>query len=517
MNKLLEGLNNIKQLLLYSNNKETTQDKNISFLTKVPSQIDLLLKSNKNFFDDKKNEFTQLNENVKEITNDKLNSLKLNNSESFFSKLNSYQDNFVNIFDYIKNQDYLSSIKSNATLRLNIFENTINNNSRKKYYFINFLYLTIIACFIFSLIFFYNNLNFKNNINIIEVKYRLAKFFNREGYNNQAELKYKQFLALTEDDTTQDYINKREDVLINLAYIKKENEKYDKAIEYLKQACELNKENKKKLASFYNDYGNYYLKQQDYKSAITNYNLAINIKPEESLYYNNLASAYFKLDDYKNEILNREKAYKLDKYYKEELISSYNNYGDYLKEKKKYKSAANYCIKAIKIDPNNATQYNNLANFYKDINNYKSEILYREKAYKLDKKYKNNLASSYCNYAVYLSNKTKDYKSAIIYEKKAIDLNPQNALYNNNLAISYSKLNNYKKEIYYNKKAYKLDNIYKNDLASSYNSYGVYFHNKIKDYKSAIVYYKKAIDLSPKNALYNNNLAIASLLSDKIM
>jgi tetratricopeptide (TPR) repeat protein len=147
------------------------------------------------------------------------------------------------------------------------------------------------------------------------------------------------------------------------------------AIEYYQKAIDLNPN----YAMAYNNMGNAYYGQENYKEAIRCYQKAIDLNPNYATAYNNMGNAYDDLKNYKEAIRCYQKAIDLNPNY----ASAYYNMGIAYKNLENYKEAIRCYQKAIELYPNHASAYNNMGSSYYDLGNEREQINCYKKAAQL--------------------------------------------------------------------------------------------------------------------------------------
>ena len=163
---------------------------------------------------------------------------------------------------------------------------------------------------------------------------------------------------------------------------------------------------------------------------------------------------------------------KIESVYKEGLMKCpdshelMNDYAVFLQNTKKdYAQAEEYYLKALKLDPDDATINQNYAGVLRHKKDYTQAEEYYLKALKLDP----DNATFNSHYALFLTHSKKDYAQAEKYHLKALELDPDDATINQN----YAGVLRYK-----------------------------------KDYTQAEEYYLKALKLDPDNATINDSYAV---------
>lgn len=158
-------------------------------------------------------------------------------------------------------------------------------------------------------------------------------------------------------------------------------------------------------------------KQQDYKSAITNFNYAIEIAKNymEAYYHRGVAKAEMK--DYKGAIEDYTKAIKLDP----ENSKALNNRGCAYLELAMYQEALKDFTQAVSLKVDYALAYNNRGNTYYEMQAYQQAIDDYSQALIYDKK---GFAHVYHNNRGNAKSLLKQYNEAILDYNEAIHISP---------------------------------------------------------------------------------------------
>ena len=206
-------------------------------------------------------------------------------------------------------------------------------------------------------------------------------------------------------------------------------------------------------AESYFNQGRFMLQLKDYKGAIENFSIAINLRPNNPDAYNNRGSAKWFLKDYTGALLDYTKAVKLNPDYsiaynncglaKAKLkdnrgaiedyskaielnpnyVNTYINRGDTKVEIWKYEEALEDYSKCIEIDPNNKLAYIKRGRAKARLNDYRGAIKDYTKAIEINPEYANTY--------IYRGNakaEIRKYKEAIEDYTKCIEINPNNTL-----------------------------------------------------------------------------------------
>ena len=170
--------------------------------------------------------------------------------------------------------------------------------------------------------------------------------------------------------------------------------------------------------------------------------------------------------------------------------SAYFNLGYTYSDKQDYLKAIDCYTKFIELNPTSAAAYNNLGNSYSDMQEYNQAIECYTKAIELNPNYAayNGLGNVYSD--------MQEYNQAIEYYNKSIELDPNYAVAYNNLGYTYSNIQEYFKAIDYFTKSIELDH----DYGTAYYNLGNTYHC-LKDYKKAAKFYIDSYNLGFQKSL----------------
>lgn len=254
-----------------------------------------------------------------------------------------------------------------------------------------------------------------------------------------------------------------EELLINInltifilyrSFIKKEITKssdiidFDKIISILRDAISKNLVNK---SDAYWLWGIFLTRQGKNIEAIEQYNKAIKLNPHSTKSYINSGKTYLDLQEYEKSLECYRKALHIESN-PQILCIIYYNLGVLYGTLTEYDTARGYYIKAIEINPNDASIYNSLGLTYKNLKQYNSAIQQYNNAILLDPNHSytyNSLGKWYTD--------NKDYLIAVENFNKAIKINPQQAAFHLNLGNVYFLMKQYMATISCYKKAIELD------------------------------------------------------------
>lgn len=257
----------------------------------------------------------------------------------------------------------------------------------------------------------------------------------------------------------------------------------------------------------YSDYfaeGRNYSEKEEYDKAITSYNKAIELNPEDSDVYNSRAAVYLWKGDYDLSINDCNKAIQLDP----NDYMPFANLGEAYIEKEDYNKAIEFYNKTLQLAPN----------FSEDQNRH-FVTRFSEACYKRGDKYLNNRnceqAINDYNKAIELNSEDytpyykrgnayfvkNDYDQAITDFNRAIELNPNYLSSYFFLAHAYQNKDNYDLAIFNYDKVIELNP----NISEAYNNRGVVYQAK-GNYKQAEMDYIQALKVNPNFQLAKNNL-----------
>jgi len=169
----------------------------------------------------------------------------------------------------------------------------------------------------------------------------------------------------------------------------------------------------------------------------------------------------------------------------------------------RYKEAADYLVKAAKIDPNDATLQYNLAKALSDSGNNKEALSHHKKAVGLAP----NNPEAWLNYGKTASD-LRRYDEAIAHYDQALTLKPDYAEAWFNKGVALNELKRFDEAIAHYDQALGL----KPDLAEAWSSKGVTL-NGLQRYDEAIAHYDQALGLKPDlaEAWSNKGMALHAL------
>jgi len=192
-----------------------------------------------------------------------------------------------------------------------------------------------------------------------------------------------------------------------------ELEKFEEAVDYLKKSNPASKEDKKEK---YNELGFSYLKLQDSKNAIEQYNQTLSLFPDNPVALRGLGNVYYEIDEnYEEAILNFEKALKIDE---EGSRGIYYKLGWLYNDMERYDDAISILVKAVEYDSENSGNREELGFAYYMKEEYEFAITQLNKAISLDEN--SELGYYYKGLCFVATNKKGDAMS-MYYKLKELD------------------------------------------------------------------------------------------------
>ena len=266
-----------------------------------------------------------------------------------------------------------------------------------------------------------------------------------ENKNEQQRKEYEQKLAEKENNYNKQIDNLSAEEYLTKGNNAKNNKNYEQAIEYYKQAININPN----FAIAYSELGDAYFNMKNYDQAIAFCNKAISIDPNLFEPYFTLGGVYsiFNLNDIERAMNYFVKAGKVSKddnaeifcfefgiallTYECKIVSTLCDLGE--ENFRDCNKVISTFKQIIKIAPNNVDAYNSIAYEYKKINDYEQAIAYLKQAISIAPDYAtgyDSLGEMYYD--------IKDNETSIEYYKKAARLGYKNSQdYLRNKGISW--------------------------------------------------------------------------------
>ena len=229
------------------------------------------------------------------------------------------------------------------------------------------------------------------------------------------------------------------------AFILQELGKYDDALKSLDRALSWGP-----TASLYNAKGNLLTLMERYEEAIENYNLALEIEPDNEEFWNNKGYAFFMIGLYDEAIESYDRAIQINPRYKaawynkgytlhgigrlEEAVKCYrmavrydeydevlwNNLGNALYNLGKYDESIPYFVRAIEVNPNYDIAWNNIGNALDRMGRHSESIEYHDRALAINKKF------DYALYAKgYAMARAGNPEDGLDWIEKSLAINPK--------------------------------------------------------------------------------------------
>ncbi len=305
----------------------------------------------------------------------------------------------------------------------------------------------------------------------------------------------------------------------------------DLALSYYKDASLLTElEDKDELANLFNNIGIVFYKMKEFDSALTYYNLSLNIKnnngdeKQRAKTIMNIASLYLRIKNYTKAKYNFELLLEIEKKLgdKKQIAYIYNYLGFLNLKLNKYDLTIENYLKELKIreelnDKSNIDiTLTNIGKIYFLMNKNKKAIEYYKRALKIARAQDN--AQSIAKYLSNIANvyyESKDYKKALEYYKQSLEINKKNsnanninnpkALYGkaillNNLGLVYKNLGEYDKALKYCKLSIDIKEKLSDISQIFYPLTSIAEINlKLGNYDEAIESLNKALKIATKN------------------
>jgi len=239
--------------------------------------------------------------------------------------------------------------------------------------------------------------------------------------------------------------------------------------------------------NLYYEIGHLYLRKEDKFSAVNAFKRAIELDGNNAFYHNSLAYALVQLQDYEGAISEYQRAIRINPDNEWTSIVSQALGAIYHQVKDNMEAAIVAYQTAIVLDSNNIDAYMALGEVYQDRNDLNNAVDCYCQAIKLDP----NVPKIYCNLGLALWEKGCNEEAVIAYHK-AINLNPKYEIAFNNLGVVYlDGLNNPDEALIMFTQAIKNNPNY----ALAYYNKGRAFQN-IGNKSGAAKYYQMAIDIN---------------------
>lgn len=179
----------------------------------------------------------------------------------------------------------------------------------------------------------------------------------------------------------------------------------------------------------YYNLGDYFRKKNENDKALNNYNIAIQLEPQNPMIYNNRGEIFFAQQQYDLALADYNKSLSVDP----EFTNALANRGAVFGITKKYDEALKDLSKAISINPNDARALSNRGFVYYNQNENEKAIQDFNASIQLnpyDADILNMLGLCYA--------RLKDYDKAISFYNRSIQIDPAKALYFMNRSFAYN-------------------------------------------------------------------------------
>lgn len=252
--------------------------------------------------------------------------------------------------------------------------------------------------------------------------------------------------------------------IIDLAYVKQQQELPDELLNYFNEAREKDKDH----FDIYWGLAIYYKNLGRKNESVSNFRKCLRLRPGWSDWVNNfMGNLYYSLKDYKKSESHYRKSVSLNgnyPVYRQNLAGALVEQADLLTEQSGFAKAEKLYLEAAAMD-NDANRWNTAGNFY-----YKTERW-------------NEAGDCY---------------------DKAIDLRNDEPVFHENRGLVFENLGMYPEAERAYKNALELDK----KSGRYFNRLGVFYYNQL-DYNNAVSCYLEAIDRTPKEPVYLENLCLA--------
>ena len=310
---------------------------------------------------------------------------------------------------------------------------------------------------------------------------------------------------------------------LNKGTILAEKKQYDEAISNFDKAIELDPDN----SVIYVKRGDAYDEKKQPEQALADFNRAIDLDPKNSMAYRGRGLVHHTKKRLDEALADYNKAIELDP----NNAKAYNSRGSYYRDKKRYDEALTNYSRAIELDPNYSSAYNNRANVFREREQLDKSLADCEKAIELEPNSssayncrgnvhrKKNLPDKaladfnkaieldpndpwfYVNRGLILFYNKSQHDKALADFEKAIELDPNHAVAYHARAQIYNVKKEYEKALADLNKAIELDP----DDSGAYNTRGV-IYNKMRQRQLAKADWRQALELNPENKEAKHNL-----------
>lgn len=295
------------------------------------------------------------------------------------------------------------------------------------------------------------------------------------------------------------------DVYINRANVLRDSGKLEESFKDYEEAIKLAEGNKDELAKLYEDFGAAHFLKENYEDAIVNYSDSLKLGNDRSGVYVARAGAYSRcnntekaLEDYEVAVKKAEEAFEnAEKSEKDDainqVISSNENYGNFLCYNGRFKEAVVCFSKILEVDENHVFGYINRGNAYLQMEQYDEAEKDFQKAMESDE----DKIEVYINYGNLLL-ETQKYPDAEDMYRKANQIDPRNPKVCVGMGNVLYNQKKYNKAMEYYEKAIRYDSE-KENLRFAYHGLAQVY-KALNDFDNATINCEKSIELEPQFA-----------------
>ncbi|MBS3027084.1 MAG: tetratricopeptide repeat protein [Dolichospermum sp. DET50] len=273
-------------------------------------------------------------------------------------------------------------------------------------------------------------------------------------------------------------------------YVNLTNEEANRKILEIIDIIEHEIDNEQKAKLFF-ELGYLQAVRKNYEEAISSYDKAVEIKPDDHEAWYSRGISLYNLGRYEEAISSYDKAVE----FKPDYYEAWDNRGIVLRNLERYKEAVASYDKALEIKPNNYEAWNDRGLALHELGLYIASITSCEQAIAI----KPDFAWAWNNRGRSLNNLGR-YEEAIYSYNKAVEFKPDYYIAWDNRGILLSRLGRYEEAISSYEKAVE----FKPDDHQSWNNRGILL-SKLGRYEEAISSYEKAVGFKPDlyQAWYN--------------
>ena len=227
------------------------------------------------------------------------------------------------------------------------------------------------------------------------------------------------------------------------------------------------------------------LQQKKLDKALTYFNKAIAVNPNDANYYNHMAVAHCELNNYQEGVECYKKAVKLQPNFAE----AHYNLAIALAKIENFTEAETHYIKSIELNPNNPMSYNNLGNVRQQQNKVNEAIESYQRALAINPNYPEYL----CNLGSALQKQEKFAESLLAY-RQAISLKPDYQEAHHNAGVVSVELNKPRDAVMHFNQSLLTNPDFMPSLIALANVY-----LRLEDYDQAIAIYRNGLAKKPED------------------